>query len=233
MPLPAAGAPLRGTIPLTFDTPAAVWAAHLAGRITEADAERLDAALRLPQRQPEPHKPAVGRFQRLPRQRSPDREASMRRRRTLAATWALPPAMAAKLTVSEQAYCRLLADDYAAEGLTNASHSEMAARVGCCVETIKRAQKVLRRLGWITVQIRPRRGLKHLTNVVRIVSPEWITWITNGPRRNVVGKQKCHATENQLINTATATCVKSVPPIEVPPVSVRASLSNSNPYQDN
>jgi hypothetical protein len=221
-------AQFQGLIPLTLSD---VYLALAAGQIDEATAERLDAALRLPARQATSNTKPF-RFSRPPRQRSPDREASMRRRRTLAATWSLPPSMAAKLTVSEQAYCRLLADDYAAEGLTNASHSEMAARVGCCIETIKRAQKILRRLGWIAVQIRPRRGLKHLTNVVRIVSPEWITWITNGPRCNQVGKQKSPATENQLKDTATATCVKPAPPIEIPSVSRSASLSNFKPYQD-
>jgi hypothetical protein len=37
-----------------------------------------------------------------------------------------------------------------------------------------------RRLGLITVEERRRRGQKSLTNLVRIISAEWLTWLRNG-----------------------------------------------------
>jgi hypothetical protein len=233
----------RGLNGAQMQTTQEVWSAHLAGRISEADAERLDAELRAPPRPSTPQPRPVGRFPRMPRQRSPDRAASIERRKTLAATWALPPTMAAKLTPCEQAYCRLLADDFATKGYTDVSHAAMAARVGCCVETIQRAQTTLRALGWVTVEHRPVPGRKHLPNVIRVVSPEWQAWIENGPRRKpdpwkvsmprlplsgcplpLIGWQKSPATANpflllgaQIANRAeTATPgVQGMPKVEV------------------
>jgi hypothetical protein len=181
MTLIAAGAaPLQRSLPLAFASLKEVYAALAAGTIAEADAERLDAALRTPPRQPRSTRP-VGRFHKPPRQRSPDRQKSLDRRRTLAATWALPPSMACKLTVSEQAYARLLVNDHHAQGFSAMSHDEAAARVGCSRETIKRASHALRRLGWIELTHRPVRGRKHQTNIVRITSPEWRQWVEHGP----------------------------------------------------
>jgi hypothetical protein len=41
----------------------------------------------------------------------------------------------------------------------------------------KNALREARRLNLVTVQERRRRGQKSLTNLVRIVSPEWMAWI--------------------------------------------------------
>ena len=127
-----AAQPSARTSPLALSTPQQVWAAHLAGQLSEAEAAALDAALRPPPRQVLRQPRPVGRFHRPPRQRSPDRDTSIQRRKRLAATWPMTPSMAAKLTPCEQAYCRILADDFATKGYSDASHAEMAARVGCC-----------------------------------------------------------------------------------------------------
>ena len=154
----------------------------LAGTISEADAARLDRELRQPPKGVASAAPrAVGRFPRMPYQRSPDRARSIERRKRLAATWAVPPHMAAHLTTSELAFCRLVADDFARHGSFDRCHDEAAARIGTCAKTIQRAQATLARLGWITVEVRPCKGAKHLPSVIRIVSPEWRQWIKNGP----------------------------------------------------
>jgi hypothetical protein len=172
-----------------------LYVAAATGVISDAELERLDAELRAPPRLP------------------PDRQRSIERRKTLAATWPMPPAMACKLTPSEQAYARLLADDYATKGYTDTCHAAMAARIGCCAETVQRAQYTLRGLGWITVEHRPMPGRKHLPNLVRIVADDWIAWITNGPRRRPdpwrvgrmppldtkIGGHFPHATENRSL----------------------------------
>jgi hypothetical protein len=143
-----------------------------------------------------------GRFVRMPYQHAPDREKSIRRRRRLAATHPLPPAMAGegKLTFSELAYARVLADDNLIAGDSRDCHDKMAARVGTCSRTIQRAQKRLEKLGWIEVELRPNKGQKHDSNVVRITSPEWLTWIMMGP--SPIARQKRRATENQLFSRA-------------------------------
>lgn len=143
-----------------------------------------------------------GRFGRAPYQRSPDREKSIERRRRLAATQPLRPAMAAKgrLTISELAYARLIADDNLIAGDSRDCHDKMAARVGTCSRTIQRAQERLKELGWIEVELRPNKGRKHDSNIVRIISPEWLTWIMMGP--SPIARQKRLATENQLFSRA-------------------------------
>jgi hypothetical protein len=114
----------------------------------------------------------------------------------------LPTAMAAraKLTISELAYARLIADDNLIAGDSRDCHDKMAARAGTCSRTIQRAQKRFEELGWIEVQHRKIDGHKHDTNIVRIISPEWLTWIMMGP--SPIARQKRLATENQLFSRA-------------------------------
>jgi hypothetical protein len=173
-----------GSVPFAFESLKEAAAAALTGAISFQEFEQLDSQLAQPAKSRALLAPRIGRFAKPPRQRPPDRQRALERRRTLASTWALPPAMAAKLTVSEQAYCRLLADDYVSKGFSDASHAEMAARVGCCTETIQRSQRTLLALGWAAVERRPVEGKRNRTNLVRIIAPEWISWIRNGPGRS-------------------------------------------------
>jgi hypothetical protein len=145
---------------------------YLSGTISTAPGRRgRDGALRAFQ----------GRFTRPRYQRSPDRERSIQRRRQLAATWPMPPAMAGKLTTSQVAYARIVADEFAINGVCDRTLDEIAARGGMSRKTAKRAQQRLLELKWIAVELRPVDGRKHMPNVVTIVSPEWRTWIVMGP----------------------------------------------------
>src|SRR5450830_578660 len=57
------------------------------------------------------HEPTFGgRFSRSRYQQTPDHRRSIERRRTLAATWPMPPAMCGKLTPCQVAYARLVRD---------------------------------------------------------------------------------------------------------------------------
>ena len=69
------------------------------------------------------------------------RQLRVERRKRLALTQPLPPAMAAraKLTISELAYARLIADDNLIAGDSRDCHDKMAARAGTCSRTIQRA----------------------------------------------------------------------------------------------
>ena len=87
-----------------------------------------------------------GRFTRPRPQRSPDREKSIQRRRTLAATWPMPPAMAGMLTTSQVAYARLVVDQVHRTGKFDLTLDETAARNGTCRKTAKRAQDRLAKL---------------------------------------------------------------------------------------
>jgi hypothetical protein len=118
------------------------------------------------------------RIARSRRSRAETRER-WRTRRTLAATYPIPPAMAAHLTTSEMAYCRLVANEVMAKGTFDLSHHEAAQRCRMHPKTAQRAQARLQELGWIwIIKCRdPQRPRHYLPNVVRIVSKEWLSWI--------------------------------------------------------
>ena len=53
----------------------------------------------------------------------------------------------------------------------------LAAIVGVAETTVRNALRQARKLGLITVEERRVTGFRNDTNVVRIVSPEWIAWL--------------------------------------------------------
>ncbi len=57
----------------------------------------------------------------------------------------------------------------------------IAAVAGVGRTTVQTTMHEARRLGHITITERPRCGRKSLTNVVRISSQEWRTWLMRGP----------------------------------------------------
>jgi hypothetical protein len=158
-------------------------------------------------------KPSSGpktKFIRRPYQRSPDRERSKRRRQRLAASSPMPPSMAERLTPCQQAYARFVADEVMRSGDCRRSLDEIAARVGMAGKTAQRAQQRLKQLGWIEVEHRPIDGQRHETNIVCIVSPEWLTWIAMGKIPKHIGGQKCLSTANTLFGRAANDVFESV-----------------------
>jgi hypothetical protein len=168
-----------------------VWKAHGAGIVADDQAQQL-AELIQRRRGPEswvlsrPGFPAPPRYfiQRSPEQRSPDRRASIRRRREHAASGPLPPNLAATFTTGELAALRVLADECLAHGgVSDRSRNEIGARAGVSQTVVKRAVRYAERDGLIQVTRRPRSGRKHLTNIIRIISTEWLAWLDKGRRK--------------------------------------------------
>jgi hypothetical protein len=118
------------------------------------------------------------------RQRSPDRQRSVERRRRLAASGPMPPALAARFTTSELAALRIIADEVRLHGCCALHIDAIAARAGVCRTVVKNALREARSLGMVTITERRRRGQKSLTNIVRIVSPEWTAWVRIGVRKS-------------------------------------------------
>jgi hypothetical protein len=145
-----------------------------ASRISEDEAERRVAELRK-------RRDGVARRQRPPRAETAER---WRKRRAIAATSPLPPAMAAHLTTSQMAYARLVYDETKIRGHFKLSHKEVADRCGMCPKTAQRAQERLDELGWIKVEKRfdPIRRWRSLPNMVKVIDPGWLMWISRGPR---------------------------------------------------
>ncbi len=142
--------------------------------------------------------PTPGRsyIQRSPEQRSPDRRASLLRRRQHAATGPLPPNLAANFTMGELAALKIVSDEFLARGACDISRNEIGARAGVSQSVVKRALRLAARLTMISVLHRPRSGRKHLTNIIRIIRAEWLAWLDRGNRK---------AMRSRLVNAPSQT----------------------------
>jgi hypothetical protein len=174
-----------------------VWRAHGAGVLDDAAAQaaaeaiqarRAIARIGLP--------PASKGPPRIPArrpQRSPDRQASIERRRRLVASGPLPPPIAARFTWGEIAVLRIVGDECRAKGYCDSHIDAIAARAGVHRTTVQNALREAQGRGEvpgipiITVEERRRRGQRSLTNIIRIVSREWRDWLHKGPVRAAMG----------------------------------------------
>ena len=107
----------------------------------------------------------------------PRTDASMERRRRWAASGRLPPGLAARFTLAEQAVLALVAAETTRRKDCRLSIENMAAVAGVCRSTVKNAVREARRLGLLTVEERQITGFRNDTNVLRIVSAEWLAWL--------------------------------------------------------
>ena len=166
----------------------AMWSAFAAGQITEAEAEALTALIEARQTKHDtvslsPGEAHTGRdtpqdSQNRPRTGSrPRTDASLERRRRWAASGRLPPALAAKFSLAEQAILALVAAETARRGDCRLSVPHLAALVGVAETTVRNAIREARKLGLLTVEERKVTGFRNLPNIVRIVSPEWTAWL--------------------------------------------------------
>jgi hypothetical protein len=167
-----------------------IWHAHAAGQLSDDQAQELAERIERQQRAGKTQWRLITgsspRFwiQRSPEQRSPNRRASIERRRLHAASGMLPPWIAANYTMGEQAVLRIVADECLAHGVCALSRNEIAARAGVSHALAKRTLLIVERHGLISVKRRPRSGRKHLANITRIVRAEWIDWLKKGNRKS-------------------------------------------------
>jgi hypothetical protein len=164
-----------------------MWVDHTHGLLTDNEMEALDEAARarregIQARRP-PHPGSVPRGATRRPQRSPERQASIERRRRMVGTIAMPPPLAAKFTWGEVAVLRVIGDQVKRHGTCSLYIDAIAAMAGMHRTTVQNALRQARRLGLITVEERrPPGRRKSLNNIVRIVSQEWLTWLRRGPR---------------------------------------------------
>src|SRR3954447_6458525 len=112
----------------------ALWRALAAGQVTEEEASALSAALEARKALPPAHKPAQRRSGSRPR--SP---ASMERRRSWAASGHLPPQLAARFTLAEQAVLAVVAVEVRKHGACTLTIGHLAALAGVCGQTVRNA----------------------------------------------------------------------------------------------
>ena len=116
-----------------------IWQGLAAGAVADDDAQAL--AERLHARRSvlrgeikpvgiPPGRPSIFPPRRL--QRAPKRPVAIARRRHLAASGPMPPALACKFTVSELAVLRIIGDEVRQHGHCDRCVDELAARAGVC-----------------------------------------------------------------------------------------------------
>lgn len=100
------------------------------------------------------HNPFVSRQ----RPRSPDREASRRRRRQLGGSSALPDAMRWHYTEGQRAVLCIIAGEVKRKGICDLLIDKIGALAGVCRTTVQTALHEARRLGHLKITERPQRG---------------------------------------------------------------------------
>src|SRR4051795_4271166 len=152
-----------------------LWRAYAAGQVTEDQASELSDLIESRRALPAPHKPTQRRLGSRPR--SP---AHMERRRRWAASGCLPPALAARFTLAEQAALAVVAAEHRRRGDCRLTNKEIADVAGVSITTVKNALRVARALNLISVEERRLSAFRNAPNIVRIVSPEWRAWLRLG-----------------------------------------------------
>jgi hypothetical protein len=209
-----------------------MWGHHFAGALTVDEAEVLDEVARtrreaIQERRTETRPKPRTAASSAPRvsarsQRTPDRQASIERRRRLVASGPLPPPLAARFTWGEIAVMRIVGDECRAHGCCTLHIDAIAARAGVHRTTVQNALREARGRGEvpsspiISVQERRRSGQRSLTNIIRIVSREWLNWLHKGPSRSAMGVgSKCAAIKKSN-TTDTSLFLRGTSPWGIP-----------------
>jgi len=128
------------------------------------------------------------------RQRSPDRTRSRERRRGLGGSSPLPEPLARRYTEGQRAVLFIVGEEIAGRGVCGLSVAEIAARAGVCHRHAQMTLRLAEGDGLVTISERPRKGQKHQTNLVRVLSKEWAAWLA---RRRPTGCKPTPSTRIQ------------------------------------
>jgi DNA-binding transcriptional ArsR family regulator len=189
----------RGDLdPLTRD----LWKAVAAGLVSEDEGQQLAEEIALRRRigsasgGPTGPSPRRSYFPpKRPRKPVQDRSRSLLRRRALAASGPLPPALAAHFTVGELAALKIVVDEMRARRLCDRTVGEIAARAGVGETTVRNAIRSAAELGLVTVEERRQYRKPNLSNLVRVIDPAWLAWI---------GFKKPKATDTKVLGSAVS-----------------------------
>jgi hypothetical protein len=114
---------------------------------------------------------------------------------------------------------RIVGDECRAHGCCTLHIDAIAARAGVHRTTVQNALREAQGRGEapgspiISVQERRRRGQRSLTNIIRIVSREWLDWLHKGPSRSAMGVgSKCTAIKKSS-TTDTDSFLREMPPL--------------------
>src|SRR3954471_4315321 len=152
-----------------------LWKAYAAGQVSEPEASELSALIEAKRAIPVP--PPRPRLRVGSRPRSP---GHMERRRRWAASGCLPPALAARFTLAEQAALAVVAAEHRKRGDCRLTNQEIADVAGVSITTVKNALRAARTINLLSVEERRLSAFRNAPNIVRIESPEWRAWLRLG-----------------------------------------------------
>lgn len=174
---------------------AAVWKGFACGALAEDEAQQL--AEEIAARKVIPPKPAEPRRRVGSRPRSP--EAMERRRRWTGSGW-MPPQLAARFTMAESAVLAVIASEVARRGLCRLTIGHVAALAGVCKSTVRTAVREAVALGILTSEEWRLTAWRSAPNTVRIVSPEWRTWLKMRDRKRAGADHLRHAEQGSTVH---------------------------------
>ena len=195
---------------------ALLWRAFSENRVTEAEAEALAAAIEVRQGVSVTEIPSTS----LDRQRSsrtgagsrPRTDASMARRRRWAASGRLPPAIAARFTLAEQAVLAVVAVEVVKRGDCRLAVGHIAVVAGVSETMVRNALREARQIGLVTVEERRLARFRSDTNVICIVLREWNAWLRlarSGERATMAHLERGGCRSPQGTNTPVSYPVNS------------------------
>lgn len=113
------------------------------------------------------------------RPKSRDKIASLQRRNELAAQTPLPPEFLKHFVgkPGQLAVLKIVGFELRRTGRCEVPLDQIAARAGVSRNTAKAALRMAVSLGLIEVQVRPVKGRKNDTNLIKLVSEKWEAWI--------------------------------------------------------
>ena len=183
----AAAAAAARSFPQLEEISRALWAAHREGCLPDADAQAIAEAVQARRgalatpMAASPSKAFPGLPKPAKRQRSPDRQASLERRRRQTMSGVVPASIAASFTPGELAVLSVIGRTVQrCGGVCVLPIDALAALAGVSRTTVQNTLRAARRLGLIEVKERRRRGLPSRTNIVRVISPLWTSWLKIG-----------------------------------------------------
>ena len=166
-----------------------IWQAHAAETVTDAEAQGLAELLHTRRSAIReavvPVGIPLGRVTLFPPkrlQRAPERSVAIERRRRLACSGPMPPALASRFTTGQLAVLRVVGDEMARHGACGLCIDAIAARAGVCRRLAQAAIRLAEGDGLLTIQERRHQGRKSDPNVLRIISREWLQWLRRGGR---------------------------------------------------
>ena len=105
----------------------------------------------------------------------------------------MPAKIAASFTMAELAVLTVIARQCQRAGVCTLHIDAVAALAGCSRTSVKNALRQARLLGLILVKERRIPGMKSLTNIVSVISKEWLGWLKLG-----IGVKRLTATDSHF-----------------------------------